>query len=74
MLGIGADPNASITALPASVAKRLHYKFRMVVEEITVDWNINLPYIAVSISGPMTGSYGDAAGTGTDPVLSETVT
>jgi hypothetical protein len=57
MLGLG-EPTAGGAAI------RNILLFRMVPETVTIDWNIEMPSIGISITGPMTGAYGDGTGGG----------
>ena len=64
MLGMGSHESNTNTA-------SLNLKFRMVMESITIDWNLDLPYIGVTMTGPTTGSYGDSTGTSATAPIQE---
>lgn len=60
LAGVGQDNLVTDTT-----TDDLFYRLRMIMEQISIDWNLDKPYIGVIISGQMTKAHADTSATGT---------
>ncbi|QDP65051.1 MAG: hypothetical protein GOVbin1630_8 [Prokaryotic dsDNA virus sp.] len=67
-LGIGDRDPAGVSAPRSNVLK-----FRAVIESMVIDWNLDNPYIGISITGIVTGSEASLVGTTDESPILESV-
>lgn len=70
LAGVGRDEATG----GAVTTDRLYYKFRLAIDQVLIDWNLDNPFVGVTISGQITKTFEDNSnlGTGTNAPFIET--